>query len=410
MMLAADTPTLLSSVQRGQNTGKQRRNKNMKAEFESNGQTIEVDFSDMEKRILEKLGGDSKKQMEQYFKENHERVAEKNGKGVVEAFAPDKKAAILEEFHKGEQGNYSRVKEQWTICIPHYAVNELAGHLRDYVWVTDAVKGKPGETVNIPYVKDLDFAHVTPKTGTFTATTGLINVLTTTLHESGAYYDAYYGDIEKIDSNMLDELNRVFAHAAVRAEDLDLVALMNTGTTGQFLSSGGGSDSLGVANLQVGTNASNFTINMVVDALACLMSRGKEVHPGECIMVMRPKHYQYLMKAILASTPLGTVKSDVITQGMVEDFLGIKIVITGYNTYFHSDAVPAVSSYQTVYLLRPKRALALAPKRDILIETDKLIAERQLRIAASHTYGVCAIDYTEIVPIINASLKGAGGG
>jgi hypothetical protein len=39
-----------------------------------------------------------------------------------------------------------------------------------------------------------------------------------------------------------------------------------------------------------------------------------------------------------------------------------------------------------------------------------LIDQRQLRIAGSHTYGVCAIDYTEIVPIINASLKGAGGG
>jgi hypothetical protein len=384
----------------------------MKAEFESHGEKVEVDFSEMEKRLLEKLSGDAKANMEAYFKEAKELREAKgsNGKGIVEAFNPDQKKVLLEEFKKGSNCDTNKIKEQWTICVPKYAVCELAGHLRDYVWVTDAVKGKAGETVNIPIVKDLDFAHVSPKTGTFTATTGLINVLTTTLHESGAYYDAYYGDIEKIDSNMLDELNRVFAHAAVRAEDLDLVALMNTGTTGQFLSYGGGSDSLGVANLQVGTNASAFTINMVVDALACLMQRGKEVHPGECIMVMRPKHYQVILKAIIQSTPLGAAKSNAITQGIVEDFLGVKIIITNVPTYFHSDAVPAVSSYQAVYLLRPKRALALAPKRDILIETDKLVAERQLRIAASHTYGVAAIDYTEIVPIINASLKGAGGG
>jgi hypothetical protein len=382
----------------------------MKAEIPTSDGKIEVDFSDMEKRLLEKMEGATKTKMEAYFKEAKELREQGNGgKGVVEAFEPSKKAILLEEFKKGGQCDTAKIKEQWTICVPKYAVNELAGHLRDYVWVTDAVKGKPGETVNIPIVKDLDFAHVTAKTGTFTATTGLINVLTTTLHESGAYYDAYYGDIEKIDSNMLDELNRVFAHAAVRAEDLDLIALLNTGTTGQYLSYGGGSDSLGVANLQVGTNASNFTINMVVDALACLMQRGKEVHPGECIMIMRPKHYQFLLKAILASTPIGSARSDVITQGMVESFLGIKIVISHYKTYFHSDAVPAVSSYEVVYLLRPKRALALAPKRDILIETDKLVENRQLRIAASHTYGVCAIDYTEVVPIINASLKGAGG-
>jgi hypothetical protein len=383
----------------------------MKAEIPTSDGKIEVDFGDMEKRLLEKMDASTKEKMEAYFKEAKElREKTSSGKGIVEAFSPDQKKILIEEFKKGGNCDTNKIKEQWTICVPKYAVNELAGHLRDYVWVTDAVKGKPGEVVNIPIVKDLDFAHVSPKTGTFTATTGLINVLTTTLHEAGAYYDAYYGDIEKIDSNMLDELNRVFAHAAVRSEDLDLIALLNTGTTGQFLSYGGGSDSLGVANLQVGTNASNFTINMVVDALACLMQRGKEVHPGECIMVMRPKHYQFLLKAILASTPIGAARSDVITQGMVESFLGVKIVISHYATYFHSDAVPAVSSYQTVYLLRPKRALALAPKRDILIETDKLVENRQLRIAASHTYGVCAIDYTEIVPIINASLKGAGGG
>jgi hypothetical protein len=384
----------------------------MKAEIPTSDGKIEVDFGDMEKRLLEKMDANTKTKMEAYFKEAKEqRETTGNGKGIVEAFTPDQKKVLLEEFKKGGNCDTNKIKEQWTICVPKFAVAELAGHLRDYVWVTDAVKGKAGETVNIPIVKDLDFAHVTPKTGTFTATTGLINVLTTTLHESGAYYDAYYGDIEKIDSNMLDELNRVFAHAAIRAEDMDLIALLNTGTTGQFLSYGGGSDiPLGVANLQVGTNASAFTINMVVDALACLMNRGKEVHPGECIMVMRPAHYKVLLKAIIGSTPLGAAQSNVILQGMVESFLGVKIVLSHYKTYFHSDATPAVSSYETVYLLRPKRALALAPKRDILIETDKLVENRQLRIAASHTYGVCAIDYTEVVPIINASVKGAGGG
>lgn len=85
---------------------------------------------------------------------------------------------------------------------------------------------------------------------------------------------------------------------------------------------------------------------------------------------------------------------------MIEDFLGVKIVITHDNCDFHSYQTGGATSYSAAYLMRPKRALALAPKRDILIETDKLIATRQLRIAASHTFGVVGIDYTEIVPIV----------
>lgn len=231
-------------------------------------------------------------------------------------------------------------------------------------------------------------------------------MLTTTLHESGAYYDAYYGDIEKIDANLLDELNRVFAHAAIRAEDVDLIALINTAVTGAFTSEGGGTET---APLYVGTNASLMNVNLVVDGLVALMRRGKEVRPGECILIMRPRAYGDLVKSIFRNTGIVYNKPEAV-RGLVEDFLGIKIVITHYPTYWHPENQNIVSSYQWAYLLRPKRALALAPKRDILIETDKLIATRQLRIAASHTYGVVAIDLSEVMCLNNASCPGAGGG
>jgi hypothetical protein len=372
----------------------------MKAEAEVNSQIIEIDTEGMEKRLMEKLGG----QMSTYFTELKEQnaKAKERSRGIVEAFDPDRKAKLLEEFKKGAALDPQKIKEQWTIVVPKYAVYELAGHLRDFVWVTDVVKGKAGETVNIPIVKDIDFEHVTVKTGTFTAKTGLVNVLTTTLHESGAYYDAYYGDIEKIDSNLLDELNRVFAHAAVRAEDADLIALINTATSGQFQSYGGGTSSL--TPLFVGTNASSINANFVVDALAALMRRGKEVHPGECILYLTPKLWAALVKNVIGSTPLTTSMPNVAVNGMLESMLGVKIIVGGKQSKWHCQQAVA-SSYEHAYLMRPKRALALAPKRDILIETDKLIATRQLRIAASHTYGVCAIDYSEIVPICSASSK-----
>ena len=379
----------------------------MKAEYDlGNGSKLELDTSEMEQRLKD----ETRSMFEAYTKELKEWREEKKkgGKGVVEAFmSDDKKTTVVEEFKKGERCNPQTIKEQWTIAVPKFASYELAGHLRDYVWVTDVVKGKPGETVNIPYVNDIEFQHVTVKTGTFTAKTDLVNVLTTTLHESGAYYDAYYGDIEKIDSNLLDELNRVFAHAAIRAEDVDLIALINTAVTGSFTSEGGGTET---APLYVGTNASLMNVNVVVDALVALMRRGKEVRPGECILILRPRAYGDLVKSIFRNTGIVYNRPDVVTKGLVEDFLGIKIVITHYPTYWHPEQDNLTSSYQWAYLLRPKRALALAPKRDILIETDKLIATRQLRIAASHTYGVCAIDLSEVMCINNASCPGAGGG
>jgi len=390
---AADTPENAAVTPMRRETGKQVKTK-MKAEFETGGQKVEVDFSDMEKRLEGK--------MQKYFEQLEHTVTEqkdKNGKGVVEAYLGDeKKNTILEEFKKGERMDAGKIREQWTVTIPK-ARAELAGHLRDFVWVTDIVKGAKGETVNIPYVYDIDFVReATPHTGgSLTGKTGLINVLTTTLHEAGAYYDAYYGDIEKIDGNMLDELNRVFAHAAVRAEDEDLVGMLNTLTLEKMSSRSGDSQ---IGALYVGTTCSTMDADLIIDALGVLMARGKEVHPGECIAVMTGPIWAELMKDIIGSTPLVTADSRAAATGILESLLGVKIVVVGCDTKSHVATLqPGASSYNMCYLMRPKRALALAPKRDILIETDKLIKERQLRIAGSHTYGTCAIDPTEVVVI-----------
>ncbi len=114
----------------------------MKAEADVNGQVIEIDTEGMEKRITENLKAEFNKQIESL------KAAEKSeSKGVVEAFSADKKKIILEELHKGGAANTDKIKEQWTIAVPFNATKELAGHLRDYVFVTDVVKGKPGETV-----------------------------------------------------------------------------------------------------------------------------------------------------------------------------------------------------------------------------------------------------------------------
>lgn len=379
-----------------------------RAEIETGGQTIEVDFSDLEKRLEDNVATKMRRYVENLKTWKKD---EPHGKGVVERFSDEKKNVILEEFKKGKLMNAAKIKEQWTIAIPSWATKELAGHLRDYVWVTDVVKGKPGETVNIPYVKDLDFAFVTVKTGTFTATTGLINVLTTTLYEAGAYYDAYYGDIEKIDANMLDELNRVFAHAAIRAEDKRLIHDLDACTTADLTSPGGttrttfGEGTTGMVagnGVILGNTLSDFSYKWIAKGLAKLMKRGKDVRPGECILIIGANAYLALLTELAASTStlIGYNKGEIITRGMIEDFLGVKIVVVSHTGSFSTPA-GSTNSFECSYLIRPKRTLALAPKRDILIETDKLIENRQLRIAASHTFGTVVIDKSEIVRFVD---------
>jgi hypothetical protein len=54
--------------------------------------------------------------------------------------------------------------------------------------------------------------------------------------------------------------------------------------------------------------------------------------------------------------------------------------------------------------MRAKRALCLAPKRDLLIETDKNIKTRVLQIVGSHTFGVVEIDPLEVCRIVSNQL------
>jgi hypothetical protein len=54
--------------------------------------------------------------------------------------------------------------------------------------------------------------------------------------------------------------------------------------------------------------------------------------------------------------------------------------------------------------MRGKRAVALAPKRELLIETQKQIGQRKLRMSASHTFGIKILDAKEIVRIWTARV------
>ena len=115
-------------------------------------------------------------------------------------------------------------------------------------------------------------------------------------------------------------------------------------------------------------------------------------------MYLTPSAYGALLEELTASQVISYAAPTIITQGLIERLFGVKIVVGSYRPS-QQRTNTNTGTVDLCYLMRGKRAVALAPKRDILIETDKQIATRKLRLTASHTFGVKVLSFKEIVRI-----------
>ena len=309
------------------------------------------------------------------------------GKGVVSGSNKDM-SKVLENLKKCRE---SDIKEQWSLTIPNYTLYEISANLRDYVWITEEISGKQGDTVNIPYVKDHDFQTLTNVGDAFSGeTTGLIAVLTTVLKEAGSWSDIAYADIEKIDRNLLDELNSRYVVAARRAEDSNLLAALIAFTGTNF------------AGTVTDTGSTGFSILSIPKAIALLLAAQKNVAPQNAglILYMTPKGYGALLKTFTSNSTIMYGLGAPLTNTMIEKWLGVTILIGGRVDSKKRTSSGTTGTCEVQWLMRPKRCLALAPKRDLLVETDKQIATRKLRITASHTFGVKVLDAKEAVRVL----------
>jgi len=349
------------------------------------GMTIEIDNSAILEHVDRKFE-EYKKELKKWREEGGFK-RESHGKGVIEARLPSNASKLIEQF---KNVRHADITEQWTIAIPSVTRYEAAAHLRDYVFVTDILKGEAGDTVNIPYVKDLDFEVLAAVGNAFNAeTTSWYGTYTTTLKEAGAWSDIEYFNIEKMDANFLDEVNRTLAHAAVRAEDQALMALLVAGTATTF-----------AGDIGSKTGTAKFYSKWIPQALGKLLAKGKEIHPGDCVLYITARSYVALLEELAGTTATAVAyaRSDIIQKGMIEEWLGVKILVGGWKPTQQRTNV-ATGICELAFLFRAKRCLALAPKRDILIETDRQIAVRELRLTASHTFGVNLLDPSEAVRI-----------
>jgi hypothetical protein len=360
-------------------------------------QVVTLDFSKFPEAIAKAFEQHEGKMLEKM----KEALGQNDGKGqIIQKEQIEKNKPLIEAFNnigkRISSGQTKRVDdetfkilEQWTVVIPDYTRYEVAAHLRDHIWVTDIVKGRVGETVNIPYVLDAEFEILSSVGDAFAAAwTGLVSSVTTTLYEAGGWYDLPYYLLEKIDQNLLDELNKMLMRMAVRAEDEEIMTLIVAGTSTNF-----------AGNVTRLTASAYFYSTNVPAAIKLLLNVQKDVtDTNQLVLYMTPMAYGALLEELAASQVIAQAVPSIIVQGQVQKYLGVSIVVGGYRPS-QQRTNAATGTVDLCFLMRGRRAVALAPKREILIETDKQIATRALRIAASHTFGVKILDFKEIVRI-----------
>ena len=342
---------------------------------------IELNFSGMKEALLE-ANKDMVKQITESLK-----PAQPQGKGYV--MPTEQSSKLIESLHKIHDQNW-KLEEQWTVVIPNYRQKELKANLRDYVYVNEVMKTEPGDILNIPYVSDVDFEQLSAVGAAFAATwaeASLMSSLTTTLYEAGGYADLSYYLIERFNQNLLEEINNVLATAAVRSEDAKIMALVEALTGTNF-----------AGNVTRFTGSAYFYSSNIPKALKLLLNTGKRVTPDQCVLYLTPAAYGALLEEVVSSQVFAFASPALINQGVIEKLIGVGIVVGGYRPS-QQRTNQATGTVDLCFLMRGKRAIALAPKRELLIETQKQTATRKLRITASHTFGIKIIDAKEIVRI-----------
>jgi hypothetical protein len=270
------------------------------------------------------------------------------------------------------------LKEQWN--APVGLVPAPAARLRNFVLVSEIMVGAAGDTVTVPYVKDFDLDILANVGDAFTPKTGLTGTVTTTLKEAGATTDITYADIEKMTEEIMGRLEGNFEQAAFRAEDKDILDLLYADASVPELDKSG----------ETGTNL--FPASYIAEALGVLGAQGKEVQADQCVLVINWACYDYLLRDIAGTQALAFARPDVVRSGVIGSLMGVAIAI---GNYLPSGGTPA---YYSAYLIH-RNAAVLAPKRELLLETERNTRDRKVKLTGSHTFGRVLLDDTAAVEI-----------
>jgi len=288
-----------------------------------------------------------------------------------------------------------------TAAIPQVWAPEIArspagvvANLRDVVKVYPQIKAKPGDKVKIPRIATPEFVEFSegsaPSEASYT-----IDALEVTLGEYGNTVSVSYTVLEDISADVVATMEDGFVEAAKLKEDeiiLTQLDAIDAGDLAAVLYGGDATSEDGVDSGDV------MDPDLIGKAVKEVMEEGFPVKAGDMAVVLHPKQYQDLVLNTQFTNVAAWGARDVVSTGRLTSYMGVDILVSG--------KVPTgtgsggITTYHA-YAFR-KDAVALVPKRDLLIETEKDTAARLLKLTASHRFGVGILFPKAVVRIITA--------
>ncbi|MCD6443649.1 phage major capsid protein [Candidatus Bathyarchaeota archaeon] len=295
-------------------------------------------------------------------------------KGIVEESKDplaEGRRRFLESLKRGV------LREQWEAPLSY--PEKPSARISSFIRRSSILSGKPGETVNIPYVAPFEMDVLSEVGGSLTPKTNLYGTVQASIKEAAAYTEIPYADIEKLSEDLLSELEARFSDAALRAVDRYILDTLIADDT--------------IPELDKSGESVSFDAGWIIDAIGKLEQNGKAVDPGSCLLVVSPGMYENLLKGLVENQALVYARPDVAREGRVVELFGVRVAVSGYMPEWDT-----TNHYLSAYLIH-RDAMVFAPKRQLLIETERDTVSRKVKLTGSLTFAVAIVDKNAIVEI-----------
>ncbi|RLG79713.1 MAG: hypothetical protein DRO09_04055 [Thermoprotei archaeon] len=260
--------------------------------------------------------------------------------------------------------NNKPIKEQWMEPIV-VGTHEIVGHARDFCRIVKLLSDKPGDTVNIPKVRDFDLGawgtYGSPTLGDETGT-DVISFTTATVQEAGVKFYMKRHLTEKADANVVELVNEVCRRAVLRAEDKKILSDI-AGTTG-------------VLSIDKSSASSDFDADWIAEIIAEFQGAGIDVEPNDLVLFISPEMHEALLKDIAGSLGLVFARPDVVQKGLITQFMGVTIRVVSKGTLPQSGSNYCAIAFK-------KNGYVFCPKRNFLVEADPDPANRRTLIVVT---------------------------
>jgi len=291
------------------------------------------------------------------------------------------------------------IPQIWAPKIERKPIGLLA-NLGDHVKVYPQVKGAPGDRIKVPKMASIEFTELSEGTAPSEATVA-IDAVEVTLKEYGAMAKITYSVLEDITGDVVRELEQNFVEAAKMAEDAYILSKLDAIPDDDLAAHLWGGDATGYTDIDAGDV---MTPSLIAKAIGAIMQRGYVVKPGSLVLVVHSKQYEDRLKNEQFTNASRLGSPDVVKTGRITSYMGVDIVVSNKVPVTEAGSVDDTNPVVDVYhaFIMPKDVVVLAPKRELLIETEKLTGERVLQITASHRFGAEVLFPDAVVRISTA--------